>query len=219
VICFLSYPLSKIVPGYGNPRKKMEIVPTRSLAKGDACNIYSLRLDNHSGTHVDCPAHFCKGGKRVADFPAQSWCFKSPQVIKVKLKPGELLTPRHLKLPIEHNADLLLFQSGWAKCRGRVRYSRQNPGVCASLAKYLRSRFPKVRAIGFDWISLSSFMHREKGWEAHRAFLGSKRPGRPILIIEDMDLRAATPKLKEVWVAPLRIRGMDSAPCTIFASH
>ena len=212
---FLSYPLKRSVPGYGNPRKKLLISPTRILSQGDACNIFSFTMDNHWGTHVDCPAHFCKGGKRVAAFPPEMWQFKFPQVIPVILRDGDLLTPSGLKTRIKPKTDLLLLKSGWSKLRGTVRYSRRNPGIHASFGQFLRAAHPHVRAIGFDWVSLSSFLHREEGWTAHRVFLDSKSPGAPVLIFEDMDLRTANNRLKEVWALPLRIEGVDSAPCTV----
>lgn len=212
---FLSYPLTRTVPGYGNPRKKLAIIQTRAIKRGDPCDIFSFTMENHWGTHVDCPAHFCRGGKRVADLSAPTWHFAHPQVFEVRLKQGELLTAEHLKSAIDPKADLLLFRSGWGRCRGTGSYSRENPGVHASLGQFLRRKFPKVRAIGFDWVSLSSFLKREEGWDAHRAFLSSKGTGHPIRIIEDMDLRAANSNLNEVWALPLRIIGIDSAPCTV----
>lgn len=219
MIRFLSYPLSKTVPGYGNPQKRLEIVQTRSMKQNDACDTFSFKMDNHWGTHVDCPAHFCGGGKKVAEFPAEFWRFRNPQMIPVVLKAGALLTAESIKSQIRPTSDLLLFKSGWSKHRGTIRYSRGNPGVHASLALFLRTRYPKVRAIGFDWVSLSSFLRREEGWAAHRAFLTTRAPGKPILIVEDMDLRETTSKLKEVWVAPLRIKGLDSAPCTVIGTE
>ncbi|OGX12167.1 MAG: hypothetical protein A2351_05620 [Omnitrophica bacterium RIFOXYB12_FULL_50_7] len=212
---FLSYPINRTIPSYGNPRKQCAIIPTRAMKRGDACDIFSFTMDNHWGTHVDCPAHFCRTGKKVVEFRAEAWRFSNPQVISMTLKEGELLTPDSLKKPINPKTDLLLLKSGWSKFRGTIRYSRKNPGVHASFGQFLRTRYPKVRAIGFDWVSLSSFLHREEGWAAHRVFLDSKAPGKPVLIFEDMDLRAATSKLKEVWALPLRIQGIDSAPCTV----
>ena len=72
-----------------------------------------------------------------------------------------------------------------------------------------------VQAIGMDWISVSSFENRELGRQAHRAFLNRDGEGHPVLIIEDMDLSADLNGLREVWVAPLLVEGIDSAPCTI----
>jgi len=70
--------------------------------------------------------------------------------------------------------------------------------------------------IGFDSISVSSFANRMLGREAHKAFLN---PEKPILLLEDMDLREVNKNtnFKEIIVAPMRIAKCDGLPCTIFA--
>jgi len=45
--------------------------------------------------------------------------------------------------------------------------------------------------------------------------LDVKGEGNPILLIEDMNLSTELNHLAEVWVAPLQIEEIDSAPCTV----
>ena len=217
MIRFLSFPLGPTVPVYGKTAgQKVSIRALRSLAKKDPCSTYQVGFENHWGTHVDCPAHFFEKGKKIASYPADHWRFSCPQTIKVALAEGELLTPDGITGKIDPRTDLLLFVSGWSKFRGQAKYNLRGPGVHFSVASFLRKRCPKVRAIGFDWISLSSFLKRDDGRLAHRQFLNPRANGQPILLIEDMDLRGIKGGLKEVWVAPWRMQGLDSAPCTIF---
>jgi len=68
---------------------------------------------------------------------------------------------------------------------------------------------------GIDWISISPYQDRELGREAHRVFLDQKGRNNPVLLIEDIDLSGNFKKLKEVWVSPLRVERVDSAPCTV----
>jgi len=91
----------------------------------------------------------------------------------------------------------------------------KGPGIDPSLGILLRKEYPSIRAIGFDWISLSSYTNRELGREAHRIFLDPRKEGNPILVIEDMFLPWNMENLKQVLVAPLRVDGIDSSPCTI----
>ena len=74
-----------------------------------------------------------------------------------------------------------------------------------------------MRAIGFDFISLTAYQHREIGREAHRAFLAKYRDKPPIRIIEDMALAALSKAPSEVTVLPLFVRGADGAPVTVLA--
>ena len=211
---FLSYTLTTDTLGYGS-QGQITVTKERSIERGDSSESFNITLSNHFGTHVDCPAHFFKQGLKVAELKADSWRFQSPQVIDIKLQPGELMGVDAIKNKIRKSTDLLLLKSSWSKIRGEKKYSVANPGIDSSVGRFLRSKYPKVRAIGFDWISLSSYLNRPEGREAHRAFLDPNAKGHPILIIEDMDLRKATNQLKQVFVFPLRVEGIDSAPCTI----
>ena len=82
-------------------------------------------------------------------------------------------------------------------------------------AHYVAGKFPKLRALGLDTVSLACMQHLEEGLEAHRVLLGGK--GRRFLIIEDMDLDHDLSQLKRVFALPLFIDGVDSAPCTVMA--
>ena len=217
MIRYLSHAFGAKVPVYGKGPVTLEVPEVRSLRKGDTCRTHRLEIGNHTGTHVDAPAHFSSRGRSVSDYPADFWVFNKPFVARVRLGPGELLMPGHLERPIPKDADLVLFRSGWSKRRMSASYAIEGPGVHASMADHLRKSAPKVRAIGMDWISLSSFQKREEGRTAHRAFLCPDPKARPILLIEDMDLSGADSKLKEVWVCPLRVEAADSAPCTVLA--
>lgn len=211
---FLSHTLTLDTPGYGS-QGQIAITKEKSIERGDSSESFTITMSNHFGTHVDCPAHFFKHGLKVAELKAESWCFQSPQVINVELKPGELMSVGVIKNKIKKNTDLLLFKSNWSKVRGKEKYSSANPGIGSSVGHFLRSKYPKVRAIGFDWISLSSYLNRPEGREAHRVFLDPDGKGHPIMIVEDMDLSKATNRLKQVFVFPLRVEGIDSAPCTV----
>ena len=212
---FLSHLLKNPLPIYGNRQGRLEIRPIKQKKNGDSCNTYRVGFENHWGTHVDCPAHFFDKGRSVAAYPAESWLFVSPQVIRVCIEDGELLTLAHLNQGIGKETDIILFCSGWSKKRSTKRYSTHNPGVDASFGRHLRAHFPKVRAVGFDWISLSANQRRQEGRQAHRAFLNPRGKGKPIFIVEDMDLSGPLHGLSEIWVAPLRVGGIDSAPCTV----
>ncbi|MBI3315839.1 MAG: cyclase family protein [Candidatus Omnitrophica bacterium] len=212
---FLSYPLGARNPLYGGGSASPELKKLRDIKKGDSSNSYWFGLNNHWGTHVDAPAHFFERGKEIADYPAEFWRFGRPQALEVRLRPGQLLCRKDLEGKIKKTTDLLLFRSGWAKRRGEADYNSRNPGVHAEVGFWLRRCFPKMRAVGLDWLSLSSYQKREEGRAAHRAFLDPAGAGQPVLIIEDMDLSAPLGGLREAWVLPIRVENMDSAPCTV----
>lgn len=207
--------LSSVNPVYGCQRQKLKLKKLKSLRKGGACQKYSIEIENHWGTHVDCPAHFFIKGNRISNYPADFWIFYRPQIIPVEVQPGQIICQKDLTVEIAPEIDLLLLKSGWSKLRGTKKYSNDNPGLDPEFGLWLRRRYPSIRAIGFDWVSLSSYKHRELGRKAHKIFLDPKAQGHPILIIEDMFFPKDIKKVKEVWIVPLRIEGLDSAPCTV----
>ena len=60
----VSVPISTRTPTYpGDPG--IEIRQWLSLDKGDAANVTALSIGAHTGTHIDAPAHFLRGGQKV----------------------------------------------------------------------------------------------------------------------------------------------------------
>lgn len=211
---YLSYPITKSMPVYGGSAG-LELTPLKAIDKGDSCNTWRFCLENHWGTHVDGPNHFFAKGRKIMDYLADFWIFNNPQVLDVKLEPGELLRWETIVNRIDADSDLFLLKSGWGQSRGLDLYWKENPGIHADVGIGLRHLKSSIRATGIDWISVSSFVHREEGRKTHRAFLDPAEEGEPVLLIEDMDLFGDLTKLSRVFVAPLIIEGIDSAPCAV----
>lgn len=212
---YLSYVLDRVVPAYGRADSELELRQTRSLKAGDSCNTFWLGFENHLGTHVDAPAHFYDDGMSIAEYPPETWVFHRPCVVTLTARESELIGIAPLAGNIPASADMVLIQTGFHRLRGTREYSCCNPGLKPEVGSWLRREHPHVRAVGFDLVSLSSFQNRDLGHEAHRAFLDPHGIGVPILIIEDMDLSCELYGLESVLVFPLRVAGLDSAPCTV----
>ncbi|MFA5088791.1 MAG: cyclase family protein [Candidatus Omnitrophota bacterium] len=214
-VIFLSHELSSRVPVYGVKDAKLEMKNVKSIQNGDSCYTYWIGMENHWGTHVDAPAHFFENASAVCDYPPEFWIFKHPQVAEVRVKENELIGVEALEGAIQRDTDFLILKTGFQRFRGQEKYSQYNPGVKAEAGNWLREKFGFLRAIGFDFVSISCFQNREEGRKAHRAFLDPQGVGHPILIVEDMNLRDDLQGLNEVWVVPLRVAGVDSSPCTV----
>lgn len=185
------------------------------VSKGSPARVYRFSMANHCGTHIDMPNHFFGGARKASEYPAGWWFFGSPSVVELRLKPKEVLMCGEWCGRIGKRSDIVLFLSGWSKFRNRGKYIYQNPGIHPEVAVYLRRNFPDVRAIGIDWMSVSSYTNRPLGRKAHKAFLDPDGANGPVSIIEDMNLPRGLSGLKEVFVMPLLIGALDSAPCTV----
>lgn len=213
----LSYSLSCDTYGYGGGRP-FAIKDSRSISKGDSCNTFILNLPNHLGTHIDCPRHFFDSGKAICDYKIEDFIFSNPVVIDCQKQDNDLITRDDIKRDDEglRKGDIVLFRTGFSRFRGSERYSTQNPGLDPDTAIFIRTRYPNIRCIGVDTVSISPYQDRKKGREVHRIFLKeSPFKGEPVCIIEDMDLSIDIDRLEKIFVAPLFINDVDSAPCTV----
>lgn len=214
-IAYLSYALDKEIPVYGNSGAYFRIRQVKSIKSGDSCNNYAFTMGNHWGTHIDAPAHFFNGAKRITDYPAEHFIFQSPCVISLKKPKNTIIDLSDIKEKVKVHHDILLIKTGFGRLRGLKDYSFNNPQISHEIGLWLRRERPRLRVIGFDFVSIGSLKDRGSGRKAHRAFLNPKGRGNPVLIIEDMNLSYTLKKLSMVLAAPLLVRNVDSAPCTV----
>ena len=216
MIKYLSYYISNETPLYGNG-KGIHFSPDKEMIKGDSCNTINLAFPNHSGTHIDFPYHFNPEGKTINDYPAEYWQFDQVKMADLtgKVGDGQIISPELFNDLENSDIDLLLIKTGYGEYRGTDRYTITPPGLSADLAPYFRQKYPKLRCVGMDLISVSSYSNRSEGRKAHHAFLNPDKGG-PILLIEDMKLDTNGP-FNKVIVAPLLIDNADGAPCTVLA--
>ena len=213
---FLSYLLNQNTPTYGN-RSKFEQLKKSNIAKGDVANDTSISTTVHIGTHIDMPYHFYEDGQTIEDFDANFWIFENPLVIEINQKEliiNELLLKKLDKIK-DNSYDILIVKTGICNIRDDDKFWSDNYGFHPDIYDYLTNKFPTIRVLGFDSISVSSFANRMLGRESHKRFLNYKKP---ILLLEDMDLINIdeNTKLKKVIVSPLRISNCDGLPCTVF---
>jgi len=219
---FLSYCLKPDLTGYGN-RDKINIVKIRSQLKGDSSNESMLTTPAHFGTHIDYPFHFDLEGKTGDRYTAEDLFFNQVTVIDISnlrvrnfiVTKEQLFNKIKENGKININSDLLLLKTGFSKKRNKKEYWEKNWGIGLGVADILKITFPKLKALGMDLISISSFQNREIGRKAHQEFLVQNN----MLLIEDMDLSKlnSNVKIKKIIVAPLRFIESDASPATILA--
>ncbi|WP_169742926.1 cyclase family protein [Desulfobacter vibrioformis] len=66
---FLSYPLSKDTPAFGNGNG-ICIQALKQMDSGYSCNTRCWNLPNHLGTHLDFPRHFIPNWNHATDYNA-----------------------------------------------------------------------------------------------------------------------------------------------------
>jgi arylformamidase len=215
---FLSHNLSPSTPSYGD-RDKLILNSNSRIDEGATANSFSFNFStNHLGTHIDMPFHFYNNGKKVTDVEAEYWFYTEIELIDVPCEEGQIIEVSDIaSFKLNKDMEILLIRTGFEKYRGSEIYWKGNPGVSPGVSEYLRLNYSKLRTIGFDFISLTSYQNRTLGKEAHLSFLNEKNT--PISIVEDMKLSNCSERIKEIIISPILIEGIDSAPVTIFAKN
>ena len=205
---FLSHFINDQTPLYGGSKGLIKFEKLSSISKGNTANSIYFRMPNHSGTHIDFPLHFSNDAKSINDYPPEFWIFKNVGFIS-----SSICSVENFFLELNKNIEFLIIKTGFGKYRGEKKYWAEQPIISSALASRIKKYFPKIRAIGFDMISLTSKLDREEGRKAHEEFLLKEN----ILIVEDMDLSKIKNSPKGLYVFPLLIENADGSPCTIIA--
>jgi arylformamidase len=177
----------------------IEIEPT-----GDASHPFHLtriHLGSHTGTHIDAPTHLLKDGATVDAIP-----------LSTLIGPCRVVDLRNLSQPISADdlADLhltdtrrLLLRTDNSELWKRKDFSESYTGLTASAAVHLVKL--GIQLVGIDYLSIEPFAGEG---EVHRILLEAG-----VVILEGLDLTDVKAGDFELICLPLKLTGIDGAPC------
>jgi kynurenine formamidase len=148
---------------------------------GDVALHSMITMSEHTGTHIDAPKHFIKGGSSVDNLPPTTVMGRGVNVDATFLVPRGTLGYRDIK---EFEAkkgeikkgDVVMFRFGWDK-KYRIQpdggeYLRDWPGLAGETAEYLVEK--NIAAAGCDTLALDAFGSDTN--PAHHILLGKGIP-------------------------------------------
>lgn len=207
-ITYLSYFIDQKTPVYGGAEDKINISSIRSISNGDNTNEMQLNFPNHIGTHIDFPYHFSSAGKKINDYKPSFWVFNNVGFIESDVDNID----KNSKV-LSNKIEILIIKTNFGNKRLKKEYWKSQPVIQSKLADILKKRFPNLRVLGFDLISLTSKLNREEGKKAHISFLIKN----DILILEDMKLNELMKKPEKIIISPLLINYADGSPCNVIS--
>jgi len=222
----ISYNLTEETPVHPD-LAKITITPKNRIKEGDDYNTSVITVENHSGTHVDAPAHFTKDGRPIFTYDPYELTFLWPVIVDCPKKPDELIMEEDISLALnQYNKedilrfDCVLIRTGFSKYRetDTEKYLTKNPGISPEAVSYLRSKLPKLACLAIDTVSMSRYGRMEEMIRVHQtAFKTEDGLGKPLLFVEDLNLQPIQKEmiLEEFMVIPWQVEGIDSAPCTV----
>ncbi len=172
------------------------------LERGDPCTVSLLEMGAHTGTHMDAPAHFLRGGIGIDALPLDT-AIGSARVIAIR--DPESIKPEELRRHRLRRGERILFKTRNSDhCWDTDSFVEDFVYISATAAEYLAER--QVRLVGVDYLSVGGF--RADGVETHQALLQAG-----IWIIEGLNLKGVRPGRVQLVCLPLKIAGADGAPC------
>ena len=183
----------------GDPEVKIERV--LKIESGDDCNVSTIFMSSHTGTHIDSPYHFVKSGVAIDDLPLSAVIGKA-RVIEI-VDP-ESIKPEELRLHRIRKGERILFKTlNSERCWKSDEFVEDFVYISTDSLKYLVDR--KVRTIGVDYLSVGGYNKNIN--QVHQSLLKSG-----IWIIEGLNLSRVKQGNYELICLPMKIEKGDGAP-------
>jgi arylformamidase len=183
----------------GDP--SFQIKRTLDQENGDTCTLSQMTLSVHTGTHMDAPLHFLKGGPTIDEMPLDA-TIGSARVIQIR----DRKSIRREEL-IEHEieaSERVLFKTAnsdnlWTKDE----FDEDFIFIEKEGAEYLAER--GVRVVGVDYLSVGGF--KQDAVETHQALLGAG-----VWVIEGLNLSGIEPGAYDLICLPLKLMEAEGSP-------
>lgn len=178
----------------------LEVHERRRMSRGDDANASALTVSCHAGTHVDAPFHFVPDGAGIDAVPLER--FIGPALVH-QVEADRFITDAHVKAIPLGGMKRVLFKTRNSQLLKRREFDPSFVAFSLEAARALVAL--GVELVGLDYLSVA---HADQQVPVHRAFLDHG-----VVLLEGVDLSEITPGRYELMCLPLRLRGLDGAPC------
>jgi arylformamidase len=171
------------------------------IESGDECNVSTIFMSSHTGTHIDSPYHFIKSGVAIDDLPLSAVIGKARviEIADAESIKAEELRPHHIR-----RGERVLFKTLNSKrCWKSDKFVEDFVYISTESLQYLVDR--KVRTIGVDYLSVGGYNKNIN--QVHQVLLKAG-----IWIIEGLDLSRVKKGYYELICLPMKIERGDGAP-------
>ena len=196
----ISVPLkSGMVHWPGDPEVKIERV--RDAEKGDRNTLSEVCMGAHTGTHMDAPLHFVRGGAGIDQLPLD---VAMGRARVIEIEDGESIKVEELQKHDILRDERILFKTRNSSLVWReVDFVEDFVHMSIEAARFLVER--GVSLIGVDYLSVGGY--KKDGSEVHQTLLQAG-----IWLIEGLDLSKVSAGEYDLVCLPLKIVDGDGAP-------
>jgi len=183
---------------------KPEIKQYSFIDKGDLSNTSCLKMDLHTGTHMDLPYHFIEEGKKSDDFDL-GYFFMKAIVIECRCTAIERKFLESVEIP--ENVKAVLFKTNNYLLYRKKKFSKNYTYLDVDGAKFLVEK--KIKLVGIDYLSIEKYGENE--FPVHKILLGNN-----ILILEGLNLEHVKDGKYDLFAVPLKIANVEALPVRAF---
>ena len=179
----------------------VKIARMLDMNRGDVCNVSTISMGSHTGTHMDAPVHFIKAGRGIDEMPFEA-TMGLARVIEIQ--DHESIKPDELRPHAIQRGERILFKTqNSPRCWQTDQFIEDFVYISQEAARYLAEL--GVQTVGVDYLSVGGY--KKDGPQTHQALLGAG-----IWVIEGLNLAQVEPGSYELLCLPLKIAGGDGAP-------
>jgi len=180
--------------------QKIHIGKDSLIRNGDKCNLSSIKMSVHAGTHVDAPLHFIDSSDDIGKLDLSGY-IGYVKVFSIN-SPEYISSDDIINLPV-NKGDIVFFKTRNSELPQNAPFNRSFIYLHQSASEYLASK--GVKSVGVDYLSVDKYDSQEA--LSHNILLSKK-----IGIIEGLYLNGVCDGLYFFSCLPLNIEGSDGAP-------
>jgi arylformamidase len=167
------------------------------MDRGDSCNVGSVTMSLHTGTHADAPLHFLAGG--ASPDSADLSAYIGPAEV-IDLSGARAIDSDQIRTLAAGQQGRLLFRTGTAQADSFNRdFTYFTKGAALEIVKL------GAVLVGIDTPSVDK--SDSTTLDAHKVFAAAN-----VAVLENLVLDFVTPGRYELVALPLKLAGMDASP-------
>lgn len=210
----LSQPVYDKCPGW--PTYEMTDVRYEAIYHKDRFNAEQIKMNSHTGTHLDAPFHFDPAGKTVDEFEVENFCGEAVLVdLRGIVKAKEGICAGHFAAYDERitEGSIVILNTGWGKKRGFTdEYYHDWPYLSKEGADWLLNK--RVKGVCIDGMSMGGW-YEGTGRPCHETLLPAG-----IWLLEEINVPDELMKYESCYLFafPIMLKGFSGAPVRAVAA-
>lgn len=186
----------------GDPGVRIDVKTT--VAKHGVKLSY-FSFGSHTGTHIDAPSHFVKGGVDLDKIPLEKFV-GTCHVVDLTSVRGNEIAPSDLSSIRIKMGDRILLKTGNFRLLRKKTFPASYISLSLEAAKLLARK--KVSLVGTDFLGIEK--RKNPGHPVHTTLLAAG-----IVIVEGLDLSKVPAGRYQLFCLPLNVVGVDGAPARV----